>query len=120
MKRHAREGDVERVRFTHKQPDKRADMELTDDTAAIRAKLFDTSSSPSSSSRHEIAPNLHDSSGEIGNPETRESVMRKSRVDADQEISAIDALTNAKLEVDRALDGQGKQDVASPAGRNST
>ena len=45
--------------------------------------------------------------------------MKKSRVDADMEISAIGALTNAKLEVDRPLE-KGKQDVASPAGRNST
>ena len=37
-------------------------------------------------------------------PETRESKMRKSRVDADMEIGAIEALKNAKLEVDRALD----------------
>ena len=85
-------------------------MELTDDTVAKRAILFDTSSSSSSS--HEIAPNLHESSGEIGDPQTRESVMEKSRVDADMEISAIEALTNAKLEVD-----QGKQDVASLAVR---
>ena len=45
-----------------------------------------------------------ESSGEIGDLETRESVMKKSRVDADVEISAIEALTNAKMEVDRALD----------------
>ena len=37
--------------------------------------------------------------------------MKKSRVDADMEISAREALTHAKLEVDRAF-GQGKQDVA--------
>ena len=30
--------------------------------------------------------------------------MKKSRVDADLAISAIEALTNAKLEIDRALD----------------
>ena len=112
LKRHEHEGDVEhrdskRVRFTHKQPDKRADMEVTDDTVAKRAKLFDPSSSSSSSS-HEIAPNLHDSSGEVEDPETRESVMKKSRVDADMEISAIEALTNAMLEVDRALDKANK------------
>ena len=34
--------------------------------------------------------------------------MKKSRVDADLEISAIEALTNAKLEVDRALDKANK------------
>ena len=50
LKRHEREGDVEhrdskRVRFTHRRPDKRADMKLTDDTVAKRAKLFDTPSS---------------------------------------------------------------------------
>ena len=61
-----------------------------------------------SSSSHEVAPNLHDSSGEIGDPETRESVMKKSRVDADMEISAFEALTNAMLEVDRALDKANK------------
>ena len=68
--------------------------------------MFDKSSFSSSS--HEIAPNLHDSSGEIGDPETGESVMRKSRVGADVEISAIEALTNAKLKVDRALDKASK------------
>ena len=77
-----------------------------DDTVAKRAKLFDTPSSSSSS--HEIAPHLHDSSGEVGDPETREIVMKKCRVDADMEISAIEALTNAKLEVDRALDKANK------------
>ena len=75
MKRHEHEDDVghrdpKRVRFKHKQHDIRADMELTDDTVAKRAKLFDTSSSSSSSSSfssssHEVATNLHDSSGEI-------------------------------------------------------
>ena len=44
----------------------------------------------------------------IGDLETRESVMKKSQVDADIEISAIEALTNAKLEVDRALDKANK------------
>ena len=82
LKRHEHEGEVEhrdskRVRLTHKQPDKRADMELTDDTVVKRAKLFDTPSSSSSS--HEITPILHDSSDEVGVPETRESVMKKSR-----------------------------------------
>ena len=38
---------------------KSTDLELTDDTEAKRAKLFDTPSSSSSS--HEVAPNLHDS-----------------------------------------------------------
>ena len=85
--------DSKRVRITHKQHDKRADMELTADTMA----------KPNSSS-HEAVPNLHDSTGRIGDPETRESAMKKSRVDADLAISAIEALTNAKLEVDRALD----------------
>ena len=51
---------------------------------------------------------MHDSFGEVGDPETRESVMKKSRVDADMEISAIEALTNAKFEVDRALDKANK------------
>ena len=92
--------------FTHKQPNERADTDLTDDTVAKRAKLSDTPSS--SSSRHEIAPNSHYSSGEVDDPETRESVMKKSRVDADMKISAIEALTNAKLEVDRALDKANK------------
>ena len=105
LKRHEHEDDVDhrdskRVRFTHIQHDTRADMELTDDTITKRAKVFDTS--------HEVWPNLHDSSGEIEDPETRESVMKKSRVDADMEISAIEPLTNAKLEVDRALDEANK------------
>ena len=69
--------------------------ELTDDTAAKRSKLFDTSSSKFSS------PNLHDSSGGIGDPETRESA-------ADMEISVIEALTNVKFEVDRALGEENK------------
>ena len=41
-------------------------------------------------------------------PETRESVTKKSRVGADIEINAIEALTNAKLKVDRALDKASK------------
>ena len=82
--------DSKRVHFTHKQPDNRADTELTDDSVAKDARMFDKSSFSSSS--HEIAPNFHDSSGEIGDPETGESVMRKSRVGADMEISAIEAL----------------------------
>ena len=85
------------VRFTHKQPDKRADMQLTDYTVAKCATLFDTSSGSSS---HEVEPNLHYSLGE--------SIMKKSRADADMAISAIEALTNAKLEVDRALDKANK------------
>ena len=64
-------------------------------------KLFDTP--PSSSSSHEVAPNLPDSHGGIEDPETRESGIKESCVGADTEISAIEALTNAKLEVDRAL-----------------
>ena len=43
-----------------------------------------------------------------GDPETRECVTKKSRVDADMEISAIEALTNATLEVDRGLDKASK------------
>ena len=98
LKRHEHEGDVEyrdskRVRFEHRQPDKRADMELP------MTQLRNVRNSS-----HQIAPNLHCSSGEIGDPGTRESVMKKSRVDADMEISAVEALTHAKLEVDRAQD----------------
>ena len=52
---------------------------------------------------HEFAPMLHDSSGVDESAETRESVMKKRRVDDDMEISAIETLTNAKLEADRAL-----------------
>ena len=40
--------------------------------------------------------------------EKRESVMWKPRVDADMEISSIEALTNTKLKVDRALDTANK------------
>ena len=74
VKSHEREGhdeqrDSQRERLTHKQPDERADMELTDDTVAKRAKMFDASSPKSSS--HEIVPNLRNSSGEIEDPETR-------------------------------------------------
>ena len=81
-------------------------MDLTDDTVAKRAKLSDTPSSSSSS--HDIAPNLHDSSSEVDDPETRESVVKKSGADGEMEISTIEALTNAKLEVDRALDKANK------------
>ena len=100
--------DPKRVRFTHKQPVKRADSEVTDDkdTDAKRAKLCDTPSFSSSS--HEIAPKLHDSSGLDESAETRESVTKKPRVDDDMEISAIETLTNAKLEVDRALNTANK------------
>ena len=128
LKRHEHGDDVghrdsKRVRFTHKQPDKRPDMELTDETMAKGAKLFDTSSSSSSlssssSSSDEVALNLHGSSGGIGDPETRESAMKKSQVDAEMEVSATEALTNAKLKGDRALDKANK--TASLAGRNPT
>ena len=91
--------DSKRVRLNHKQPDKRADLELTDDALAKPAKLCDTpSSSPSS---HELAPKLHVSFGGAEDSETRESVMTKPCVDIDMEISVIETLTNAKLEVDR-------------------
>ena len=111
LKRHGHEDDVDhrdskRVRFTHKQPDRRAHFEMTDDTVAKRAKLFDASSSSFSS--YEIAPNLHESFAGIGDPETRECAVKKSRVDADMKISAIKALTNDKWEVDRALDKANK------------
>ena len=49
--------DPKRVRITHKQADKRADLELADDPVSKRAQLCDTPSSSSSSSR-EIAPKL--------------------------------------------------------------
>ena len=93
--------DSKRVRLNHKRPDTRADLELTDDALAKPAKLCDTpSSSPSS---HEIAPKLHVSFGGAEDSETRESVMTKPRVDIDMEISVIETLTNAKLEVDRTI-----------------
>ena len=38
---------------------------------------------------------LQVSSGGVEDSETRESVMKKLRVDADMEISAIETLTNA-------------------------
>ena len=92
-----------RVRFTHKEPDKRTNLEMTDDTVAKRAKLFDTSPSSFSSGK---------------DPETqRESVLTKSRVDAGMEISECHwMLTTAKLEVDREA-GHCSQDVTSPAGK---
>ena len=94
------------------QLDKRADLEMTDDKFAKRAKLFNTPSSSSSS--HEVAPNLHDSSGETEDPETRENVMKKSRVDADMEISA----THKRQIGSRSSTGHCKQDVTLLAGRN--
>ena len=97
---------VERLEH-HKQADQRADQELTDDAVSKRAKLCDTPSSSSPSS-HEIAPKLHVSSGGVEDSETRESVTKKPRVDTDVEISAIETLTNAKLEIDRALDRANK------------
>ena len=51
---------------------------------------------------------LHDSSGVDESAETRESVMKKPRMDDDMEINAIETLTNAKLEVNRALDTANK------------
>ena len=103
LKRHEHDDAVDprdSKRVTHKQPDTRADLEMTDDTVAKRANLFDTPSS--SSSNYKVAPNLHDPSGKTGGDlETRESVLKKSRVDAEMEICAIEALTNAKLEVAR-------------------
>ena len=47
LKRHEHEDDTDnrdskRVRFTHKQPDTRAELEMTDDTVAKRATLLDT------------------------------------------------------------------------------
>ena len=47
LKRHEHEDDTDnrdskRVRFTQKQPDTRADLEMTDDTVAKRATLCDT------------------------------------------------------------------------------
>ena len=70
------------------------------------SELLDTPSS--SSSRHEVAPNLHGSSGGIEDLETRESAMKTSRVHADMEISAIEAFANANVEVGRALDTANK------------
>ena len=75
---------------------------MTDDTVAKRAKLSQSPSSSSSS--HEIAPTLHDSSGETVDGDLGGSARKKIRVDADMEISAIEALTSAKLKVDQALD----------------
>ena len=64
-----------------------------------------SSSNPSS---HEIAPKLHVSPGGVEDSEMRESGSKKPRVDTDMEISATETLTNAKLEVDRALDRANK------------
>ena len=55
-----------------------------------------------------IAPKLHVSSGGVEHSEMRESVTKKPRVDTAMEINAIETLTNAKLEVDRALDRANK------------
>ena len=62
LKRHEHEDnddnrDPKRLRITHKQADKRADLELTDDAVSKRAKLCDTpsSSSPSSQNCAEVA-----------------------------------------------------------------
>ena len=109
LKRHEHEGDDEhrdpkRVRITHKQPDKRADLELTDDSVSKRARLCDTPSLSSPSS-HEIAPKWHVPFGGVEDSEMRESVTKKPREDTDMEI---ESLTNAKLEVDRALDRANK------------
>ena len=79
---------------------------MTGDTVVKRAKLSGTPSSSSSS--HEVAPNLLGSLSETENPATREHAVKKYRSDADMEISVIEALTDAKLEVDRALDTANK------------
>ena len=104
---HDRDDEVDtrspqRVRFTHKQPDERTGMGTTDNTVARRAKLSESPSSSSSS--HEMVPKLHDSSGETADADLGESARKKIRVDTGIEISAIEILTSAKLEVDRALD----------------
>ena len=111
LKRHEHEHDVDHrdlkcVRFTHKQPDKRADLELTDDSVAKRAKICLTHHHPVLQATR--LRNLPDSHGGIEDSESRESGIEKSCVDADTEISAIEALTNAKLEVDPALDTANK------------
>ena len=91
-------GDPKRVRVTHKQSDKRADSEKTNETVAKRAKLSDSQSSSSSSHflKSETAPNTYDSSGEIDDPLTRESVAKNARVGADMDVGAIEVFTNAK------------------------
>ena len=108
--------DPKRVRVTHKQSDKRADSEKTNETVAKRAKLSDSQSSSSSSHflKSETAPNTYDSSGEIDDPLTRESVAKNARVGADMDVGAIEVFTNAKLEVGRALGC--RRNVASSAG----
>ena len=85
-------------------------MKIPDDSVAKRAKLSDSQSSSSSSHfpQFEIVPKLRDSSGETGDAVTRESATKKARVGADMDVSAIEARTNAKLEVDRALDTANK------------
>ena len=72
--------------------------------------MSDCESSTSSSYflQSEIAPNLHDSPGDVGDPVTRESATKKARFGAGMDVSAIEALTSAKLEVDRALDTANK------------
>ena len=47
---------------------------------------------------------LHVSSDVVEDSEMRVSVTKKPRVDTDMEISAMEMLKNAKLEVDRALE----------------
>ena len=100
LKRHEHEDDVDHREFK-RVPIQLANI-LTGDTVVKCAKLFDTP--PSSSSSHEVAPNLHGSLSEDEDPATREHAVKKYRADADMEISAIEVLTNVKLEVDRALD----------------
>ena len=76
---------LETRKLTQKQHEKRTGLDVTDDTTN-RAKLTDSLSSRSSSHcpQSVIAPNLHDSFGETGDPVTRESVAKKARVDADR------------------------------------
>ena len=67
-----------RVRFTHKPVDKRADLETTDDTVTKGAKLLDSQSSSSSSHLPQsvFAPNLHDSSAKLENPNPVRTLRR--------------------------------------------
>ena len=100
LKRHEHGCDV---RFTHKQLDRRADMELIDDTTAKRAKLFDTSSSiffQVTILRRICMFHL-----------VKSEILRRVKASRRNlkwmliwKFSAIEALTNAKLEVDRTLD----------------
>ena len=101
------------MQLTHKQPDKRADLEVIDGIVAERAKVLDYL--PPS----EIAPNLHDPSSEAGDTATRENASKNARVGDDMEVSAIEALTNAKLDFNRAFDTENKAST-SLAGGNST